>query len=425
MVIPSRYLFVLSTFCLSVLLYVDRICMSAAKGEIAADLSLNDRQMGWVLSLFALGYALFQTPGGWLADRLGPRRVLSVIVVVWSTFTGLTAVVSNFVLMLIVRFLFGAGEAGAFPGLARATYSWIPMQERGVVQGINFSGSRIGGAASLAILPAMIEALGWRTSFVVLMAVGYVWAIVWYSWFRDDPAEYGGIDSDELAYILTHRQQQTSRRPGERQSDDHRLPLARIVASPNVWLLSLQYLCSNFTFFFCLTWLFPHMQATYRLSGVEAGLYSAVPLLCGAFGNWVSGWLVDAIYRRGKWVQSRRAPAMLGFALAAIGVFGTFTAGSAWSAALWFSIAIFGADMTLAPSWSVCIDVGRQHSGLVSGTMNMAGNLGAFLTALAFPYLAAWTRGNEPFFYTTAVLNLVAIGLWMCIDPRNALEGQI
>ena len=140
---PTRFLFVVWTFCLSVLLYVDRICISTAKNEIASDLSLNDRQMGWVLSVFALGYALFQTPGGWLADRLGPRRALSIIVVIWSIFTGLTAAAFNFLSMLIVRFLFGAGEAGAFPSLARATFSWIPMQERGAVQGINFSGSRI------------------------------------------------------------------------------------------------------------------------------------------------------------------------------------------------------------------------------------------------------------------------------------------
>jgi ACS family glucarate transporter-like MFS transporter len=417
---PRRYLFVVWAFCLSVLLYVDRICVSAAKSEIAADLSLNDRQMGWVLSMFALGYALFQTPGGWLADRLGPRSALSLIVVLWSTFTGLTAAAANYASMLVVRFVFGAGEAGAFPSLARATYSWIPMQERGAVQGINFSGSRIGGAISLATLPPMINALGWRMSFLVLMIVGFVWATLWHWWFRNDPADHRGMEHAELDYILAHRQQQ-SPAPAEVpfQKPEEHSAISAIASSLNVWLLSLQYLCSNFTFFFCLTWLFPHMQKTYGLSGTEAGLYSAIPLMCGAFGNWTSGWLVDAIFRRGDWGWSRRAPAMLGFAFAVIGLAGTFTAESAWTAAAWFSVAIFGADMTLAPSWSVCIDIGRQHSGLVSGTMNMFGNLGSFLTSLAFPYLAAMTRSNHPFFLTAAALNLLAIFLWLFINPQK------
>jgi ACS family glucarate transporter-like MFS transporter len=423
-VIPTRYLFVVWTFCLSVLLYVDRICISTAKNDIANDLSLDDRQMGWVLSVFALGYAVFQTPGGWLADRVGPRRALSIIVLVWSTFTGLTAAASNFLSMLVVRFLFGAGEAGAFPGIARATFSWIPMNERGAVQGINFSGSRIGGAVSLATLPAMIEALGWRSSFIVLMFIGFVWAFLWHWWFRDDPAQHRGIDPDELAHILSHRQQQSDGLPVEANQTSHRLSPAKIAMSSNMWLLSIQYLCSNFTFFFCLTWLFPHMQKTYQLSGIEAGLYSAAPLVFGAVGNWVSGWLVDAMYRRGAWVWSRRAPAMMGFALAAIGLLGSFTTNEPWSAIAWFSLAVFGADMTLAPSWSVCIDIGREHSGIVSGTMNMAGNLGSFLTALAFPYLAAWTRGNDPFFYTAAALNMSAIAMWLFVDPRITLEEQ-
>jgi len=147
-----RWLIVLATFMLSVLLYVDRVCISAAKDLIAKDLQFTNAQMGWVFSAFSLGYALLQTPSGWLADRLGPRRVLAMIVAVWSVFTGLTALASSWTTMLLVRFLFGAGEAGAFPGMSRAVYAWIPMKERGLVQGINFSGSRIGAAVTLPLI---------------------------------------------------------------------------------------------------------------------------------------------------------------------------------------------------------------------------------------------------------------------------------
>ncbi len=416
---PQRYWLVVGTFFLSVLLYVDRICISVAEEDIAADLALSKTQMGWVLSAFALGYALFQTPSGWMADRFGPRRVLSAIVVLWSLFTGLTAAAFNLTSLLATRLLFGAGEAGAFPGIARATFSWIPMNERGIVQGINFSGSRAGGVLALSIIPSMVAWLGWRMSFVSLMVVGCCWAVFWYWWFRDEPAEHPGVSRAELEYIAANRQ---------RRGDDARAPeplaVATLARSPEVWLVSAQYFASNFTFFFCLTWLFPHLKTTYNLTGVEAGLYSAAPLAFGAMGNWFSGWMVDRLYRRGRWVASRRVAAMIGFALAAVGVAGSVFADTPGASIVWFCLAIFGADMTLAPSWSFCIDIGKHHAGVVSGTMNMAGNFGSFLTALAFPYLAEWTGSYTPFFVVAAVLNGLAIGLWMLLDPRRALVGR-
>ena len=419
--VSRRYLLVLGTFCLSVLLYVDRVGISAAQESVARDLGLSDRQMGWVLSSFALGYALCQTPAGWLADRFGPRLILTMVVVFWSAFTGLTAVASGLAMLLAVRFLFGGGEAGAFPGMARAAYSWIPMQERGIVQGINFSGSRVGAALALPALAAVIGACGWRMAFAMLMVVGFGWAAFWYWWFRDDPAELATIDPAELAYILAHRQ------TGKHGADlaAARLPLRHLLRSADVWLLCLQYFCSNFTFFFCLTWLLPHLKNSYALGAVEAGLYSSVPLFCGALGNWFSGWLVDRLYGQGRWVLSRRTPAVAGFALTAIGLLGCVHAETALLYMVWFSIAVFGADMTLPPSWVFCIDIGKHRAGVVSGTMNMAGNLGAFLTALAFPYLAQWTGSSVPFFYVAAGLCGVAIAAWMAADPRRSLEVAV
>jgi len=199
LLVPRRHVFVGGTFLLSVLLYVDRICISAAKEPVVRDLGLSDREMGWVLSAFALGYALFQTPAGWLADRFGPRRILAAVVVFWSLFTGLTAAAASLATLLLYRFLFGAGEAGAYPGCARAVFSWIPMAERGLVQGINFSGSRVGGALALVLMPWMVEALGWRASFVVLSLVGCVWAAGWWLWFRDEPREHPHISREELS----------------------------------------------------------------------------------------------------------------------------------------------------------------------------------------------------------------------------------
>ena len=415
--VPRRYLLVVGTFLLSVLLYIDRVCISAAKPAVAADLGLSDPQMGWVLSVFALGYALFQTPAGLLADRFGPRRVLTAVVSFWSIFTALTGTAFNYVSMLVYRFLFGVGEAGAFPGMARAIFSWVPMRERGLVHGINFSGSRLGAAFALPLVAAMIEAIGWRATFGVLGAVGFVWAAAWYVWFRDEPEAHPGLSEAERALILAERQQVTV-------AETVPLTAAALFGSKNMWLAMGQYFCSNFTFFFALTWLFPHVKSTYGLETVEAAFYAAAPLLAGAFGNWFSGWWVDRIYAAGHWTRSRRLPAVVGFLLAGLGLVGSVYMDTALGAVFFLSIAIFGADMTLSPSWSFCVDIGRRHSGAVSGTMNMAGNIGSFITALAFPYLQAWTGSVTPFFFVGAGLNVLAVLFWFAMRPeRGLVEG--
>jgi ACS family glucarate transporter-like MFS transporter len=264
----------------------------------------------------------------------------------------------------------------------------------------------------------LIDAVGWRNSFLLLMLVGFAWAIAWCLWFRNDPADHPGVSADELAYITAHRQ-----RSGSAGGSDSAtlLPLSR---SRNLYLLCLQYFCSNFTFFFCLTWLFPHLKETYQLSSAHAGSLAAAPFIAGVFGNWFAGWLVDSIYRRGAWEASRRWPAVVGFALAAAGVVGCARAETAIASVAFLSVAVFGADMTLSPSWSVCIDVGRRRAGLVSGVMNMTGNLGSFLTGIAFPYLQLWTGSGRTFFYVAAGLNLVAIAAWLGIDPKNSVEAD-
>jgi len=413
--LPKRYWLVAGTFLLSMLLYVDRVCISAAKDAITADFGLSDTQFGWVLSVFALGYALCQTPSGHLADRFGPRVVLTSVVSFWSLFTGMTALSRGFVSLLVYRFLFGVGEAGAYPGMARAFYSWLPMAERGLAQGINMSGSRLGAAFALPVVAAMVVNLGWRMSFVVLAVVGFAWALFWHHWFKDDPAEHPRISERELHHILSERQSDE----GEQAPS---LTARTLFRSRNMWLAMVQYFCSNFTNFFCLTWLFPHLKVTYGLEAVETGLYASAPLIAGAFGNWFSGSLVDGLYRRGHWTLSRKLPAIAGFSLAAIGLVGSVYMDTAFGAVAFLSIAVFGADMTLPPSWSLMIDIGRRNTGAVSGTMNMAGNLGSFATGLAFPYLHVWTGSTVPFFFVGAALSALGIGLWTLTKPDRPLE---
>jgi MFS transporter, ACS family, glucarate transporter len=412
---PTRYMLVFSTFLLSVLLYIDRVCISVAKEPIAEALQLSDTEIGWVLSIFALGYALAQTPAGILNDRFGPRIILTAVVSFWSLFTALTGAAWNYLSLLVVRFVFGVGEAGAFPGIARATFSWIPLKERGIVTGINFSGSRLGAAFALPAVAWLIETLGWRMSFLVLGVVGFIWALIWYWWFRNVPEQHKRISDGEKEFILATRQQVSGK-------EEEKLSAGLLLNSKNMWLAMGQYFASNFTFFFSLTWLFPHIKTQYGLEAVEAGFYASAPLVFGALGNYFSGYLVDKIYSAGKWRRSRRLPAIIGFVLASFGLIASLYMDSAIGAVVFLSLAIFGADMTLSPSWSLCVDIGKRNSGAVSGTMNMAGNIGSFVTALAFPYLLSWFGEVKPFFYLAAILNVLAIFLWLQAKPEKSLK---
>ncbi|MEQ8554974.1 MAG: MFS transporter [Cyclobacteriaceae bacterium] len=411
--IPTRFLMVLGTFLLSLLLYIDRINISVAQDNIADDLDITGPQMGWIMSIFALGYALAQVPSGKLADKYGPRSILSIVVSFWSLFTFLTGAAWNFISLFITRLLFGVGEAGAFPGMAKAVYKWIPVRERGIVTGINFSGSRIGAAFALPMVAWMIATLGWRMSFMVLGGIGFVWAAIWYWWFRTKPEDHPGISKEELNHILNTRQKERD------QKDQTGLPFLLLLKSKNMWLAMGQYFASNFTFFFCLSWMFSHLKEKYMLDALEAGWYSSAPLIAGAFGNYFAGWLVDYLFKTKGLNVSRKIPAIVGFLLASIGILMSMQMDTPASAIIFFSLAIFGADMTLSPSWSFCVDIGREHSGAVSGTMNMAGNLGSFITALAFPYLLSWTGSPDPFFYIAALLNALAIVFWLMTKPES------
>jgi MFS transporter, ACS family, glucarate transporter len=411
--IPIRYVLVLFTFIHTLNLYIDRACISAAKDSIVADLNLSLTQWGWIMAVFTLGYALFQTPTGYIIDSRGPRFVLTFRVIVWSCLTTLTGFMKSFFSMLVVRFFFGAGEAGAFPALSKVVYNWYPVNERGIVQGINSSGARIGAALALPFVAFLIDHIGWRYSFVFFGVTGIIYAILWYIMFRDKPENYRYIGGKEKDYILKNRQL-----PSGKKVD---LPFGCILRSRNMWLAMGQYIASNFTFYFTLSWMYPYLKERFALGGIEAGFYSSVPLLAGALGNWASGFLVDNLYKTRGLTISRRLPAIIGFVLAAIGILAMLFAASPQMSVIFLSVAIFGVDMTLSPSWSFCIDIAGDNTGAVSGTMNMAGNLGAFITIVAFPYLLTWTGNHQVFFYVCSALSLAALVIWFFMKPDKPI----
>jgi ACS family glucarate transporter-like MFS transporter len=247
------------------------------------------------------------------------------------------------------------------------------------------------------------------------MIVGIVWSMLWLVFFRNDPVDAHWLSATERDYILANRQQSSTPLAVESRR-------VNLVGSITIWALCGQYFASNFIFFFGLTWYFPELMKRFELSGVEASLFAAAPMLFGAIGNWFAGWWVDRWYSAGRWRLSRSMPSMTGFSIATVGIIGCAYATTPLSSSIWFSMCIFGADMTLSPSWSSCVDIGKANAGLVSGTMNMAGNVGAFATSIAFPYLLVWSGSSLPFFYLAALLNLSAIALWWVINPTVALD---
>lgn len=401
---PVRFLLVCFTFLLSLLLYIDRTAIAVAKDGITKDFDLTDRQFGFIMAIFTLGYALAQTPTGAMADRFGPRKLLAGIVALWSLLTAITGATVGYVSMLITRFVFGASEAGAFPALARSTFSWYPVKERGLVTGINFSASRLGGAIAYPLMVMLIASAGWRNSFYILGGIGIGIAVLWWFWFRDEPSEHRMVSDKERDYIEANRQKNEGPKPDK-------IPFGELITSKSLWLAMVQYFCSNFTFFFCLTWMFSYFKGRFDLTLETAGLVTAVPLIGGALGNWFSGWLVDKIYVSKRPELSRKVPAIIGFALATFGLIVASQMDTVGPALAFLTIAVFGADMTLSPSWSYCVDIGGKNAGAFSGTMNMAGNIGAFCTAMAYPFLKESFEVSS-FFYVAAFLNLIAIITW-------------
>lgn len=420
----QRYFLVLLLFLHTVNTYMDRVCISAAKTSMQKDVSgLDDQMMGYVFGIFAVGYALFQIPAGWFSDRAGPRRALTIVVIVWSVFTALTGAIYTAISLLIVRFLFGVGEAGAYPGATRALYSWLPAKERGIGQGIFHSGARVGAAASLILMPWLIDQIGWRWTFCANAVLGLVWAAVWWFWYRNNPADHRSTNQAEVELIERGIQ--------EEATTNSKVPYIQIVTSRNVLLAMFQYAASNITFFISITWLQPYVSKTW---GEEYAYLASLPLLCGAGALWLSGYMVTYLHRREMPVLSRRLPAMIGYSLGALGLIlctQTVESTSVWPFIACFSLATFGVEMTLSPSWAFCMDIGGDRSGAVSAAMNMVGNLGAALSTVAFPFFVAHvtipglvtTTGTAAsFFIFAATMNVLAVVAWSFMNPRKELK---
>ena len=274
------------------------------------DLGLTLVQMSTVFGAFTLAYSLFEVPSGWLGDVIGPRRVLTRIVLWWSAFTMLTGAAQGLRSLVAIRFLFGAGEAGAFPNAVRSFSQWFPARERGMANGVLFFGSRLGGAITAPIALLLIQRWGWRVSSSSSVRSGIVWAVVWYRSYRDRPAEHPDVNREELAWI----EQDTSKRPNPRRptpnADREPTPWRRLLTSPNLYAICAMYFTFGYGLYFYFTWLPTYLIRELRFSLLAGGFFASLPFLLAGAANLAGGWCTDTLARtRGL----RTARVTLGF----------------------------------------------------------------------------------------------------------------
>lgn len=388
--------------------YLDRVCISTAAPSIKADLGLGDAQMGVVFSAFTLAYALFEVPSGWLADRFGARVTLTRIVLWWSAMTAATGLARGFASLVVLRWLFGMGEAGVLPSLARAFGRWLPERERGRAFGLTIMAGALGGAMTQPVVVWMLQHVSWRAAFPLFGLVGVVFAAAFFWWFRDDPHRHSGVNQAELAVI------------GSDPPAPHpRVPWRALLRSRNLLALCAMYFGAIYGWYFYLTWL-----PTYLLRGrgfdlTAVGWLAALPLLGIATGSLAGGALSDVLTRRFGPRIGLRAPGLVGLPLAALAITAAVATPDPRHAAFALAAAAMLAALGVAPAWAVCLAIGGRHAGVVSGAMNTFGNLGGVASPLVVGWcLQAWGDWNAPL-YTVAGFYAFAAACWLGIDPTE------
>jgi ACS family glucarate transporter-like MFS transporter len=413
-------------FLLSIITFLDRVCISLAGPRMQQELNLSPDQWGWVVGAFAIAYAAFEIPSGALGDRIGPRKVLTRIVLWWSVFTSLTGLARSFTELLPVRFLFGAGEAGAYPNMAASVARWFPMQERGRAHGLIWMASRVGGAASPLLVIPIQMAFGWRTSFFCFGFLGVIWAAVWHTWYRDYPAMKPAVTRAEIEEI-------DAAQPGA----NHALPWSVALRSRNLWYITVMYFAYGYCTFFFVSWM-----PTYLVKGrgfSEKGLLLAtLPFVLGAFATCAGGFTSDALVGKLGLKWGRRSVGIAGLGSAALFTIAAILSTNPYVGLVFLSLSYAGSDLMLPVAWAVCLDVGKQYAGAVTAIMNTSGGISGFISGVVFGYFVNFSttwlpamglpvrsgvrdfRYDLPLVPVTMML-IIAAGLWFKIDPTELL----
>lgn len=396
---------------LSVITFLDRIAFSTAGERITKELGLTAVQWGWILGSFTLAYALFEIPTGLLGDRIGAKSVLIRVVLWWSFFTILTGFSTGFAMLLVVRFLFGIGEAGAYPNIAIALAKWFPANERGQAQAIIWGASRLGaGLTPLVVIPIQ-QRYGWEASFYVLGFVGVIWVIFWQFWHKEEPTDAKDVSADELKEILA-----------KRQLDNHgaKTSIFKLLQNNNLGYLMAMYACYATGVYFFQTWLPKYLQQGRGVSENELKLIGSAPFLLAALGCFLGGFLSDiAVKKYGKkW--GRRIVPIVGLGISGVCLIVSALTINNTVAIILLSLGMAFMDVTAPVAWAVSMDIGGTRSGSISGAMNSAGLLAAYFSTVSFGYLATNFGYNFPVLLL-GIIVMIGAFLWLKINAEETI----
>jgi MFS family permease len=397
-----------------IITFLDRINISVAGATIMHDLGLSRKQWGWVLSAFIISYGVMQVPLGVWGDQKGHRKVLTLIVLWWSLFTGFTGMAGGFVMLLVIRFLFGIGEAGAYPCMTGVIGRWMPPSRMAGAQGFIWAASRFGGALTPFVVVPVLLTLGWRIAFYILSELGIVWAVAWVVWYRDHPSQMKGISRDELEEI----------KPAGPTGSGITVPWKTFLRNRQFWIILMMYFFYAWASWFFFSWFPTFMEEGRGFSKSELTWVVAIPFLMSMVGNITGGILSDRLSRKYGLKTGRRLLGAGGLAVSAVFMFLAGFIPGKTEVFVFLSLCFGVIDLMLPSAWAVCIDVGRQYSGAVSGAMNTAGNLGGFVCASLFGYLVDATGDyNFPLLVISGMLVISAF-LFMQIDPARELAEK-
>lgn len=397
--------------------YLDRACIATLAPSIMRDLSLSKEQMSWVYSAFAIAYAAFEIPTAWWADRLGTRRMLTRIVLWWSAFTMLTAAAFNFASLVVTRFLFGAGEAGAWPCVARTFSRWIPTAERGKIQGIFFSGAHLAGGLTPLVVVLLTQFVSWHAVFLIFGLLGVLWAVIWHRWFRDEPSEHPEVNAGEVALIERGRPVCTNHDVG--------WPYWRkLLSHRNTLPLCLSYVPNSCAFYFCITWLPTYLKEKHGFAELSLGFFAGLPLILSIIGDISGGMTTDFLTRRFGLRAGRAVIGGAGNLIAGCAMLGAGVTQNPIAAIVLISVAVAATMFTLGATWATCADIGGPHVGVVSAAMNTSGQIGSIFCPLAVIYLLRQFNDWNAALLAIGLLFLVGAACWCFIRPDEPIFGE-
>lgn len=408
----KRNIVLLFLVLISVITFLDRINISVAGATIMHDLGLTPSQWGWVLSVFTISYGIMQVPLGVWGDKRGHRLVLAFVVLWWSLFTGLTGVATGFVSLLLIRFGFGIGEAGSYPCMTGVVVKWYQKHETSIAQGYIWAASRMGGALTPFVVIPVLAFLGWRMAFYLLAALGILWSVGWYVWYRNRPADVKGITPEELQQL-----------PADTNAEKISVPWRKMMANSQFWLILAMYFFYAWGSWFFFSWFPTFMEMGRGFSQAELTYVVAIPFVMSMIGNIAGGYLSTRLSARYGLKTGRRLLGVGGLAVSAVFMFlAAFIPGKT-QVFVFLSLCFGVIDLMLPSAWAICADVGRRYAGVVSGAMNTAGNIGGFVCATVFGYVVQAKGYDAPLFIIAGML-VVAAALFCWIDPTKPLVEE-